>query len=98
MRISSLTQDIIHYGDLKRYGLQVISQYLLTFLTPEKEEYFYQGGVPPVTEKLCRTWSGLISSLKPFVRSRKEPSQKKVSISDFKFNFNPVVSTSFVSL
>ena len=36
--------------------LTPISQYLVTFLTPKKEEYFYQGGVPPVTEKLCRTW------------------------------------------
>ena len=35
--------------------LTPISQYLVTFLTPKKEEYFYQGGVPPVTEKLCRT-------------------------------------------
>ena len=35
--------------------LTPISQYLLTFLTPKKEEYFYQGGGPPVTEKLCRT-------------------------------------------
>ena len=35
--------------------LTPISQYLVTFLTPKKEEYFYQGGVPPVEEKLCRT-------------------------------------------
>ena len=35
--------------------LTPICQYLVTFLTPKKEEYFYQGGVPPVTEKLCRT-------------------------------------------
>ena len=56
--------------------LTPISQYPLTFLTPKKEEYFYQGGVPPVTEKLCTTWSGLISSLKPFVRLRKEPRTK----------------------
>ena len=26
--------------------------------------FFYQGGGPLVTEKLCRTWSGLISFLK----------------------------------
>ena len=53
--------------------LTPISQYLLTFLTPKKEKYFYQGWVPPVTEKLCRTWV----ACKPFVRLRKEPSQKQ---------------------
>ena len=35
--------------------LTPVSQYRLTFLTPKKDEYFYQGGVPPITEKLCRT-------------------------------------------